>query len=76
MGSHFGVGEFTSHFRTYFSGDWDVHWNYGSLTHGFLMFSWFSGWLSLFSPTTVSSHPVPECVCDCLWLQMLNGKNQ
>ena len=20
------VGEFTTHFRTYFSGDWDVHW--------------------------------------------------
>ena len=26
LGSHFGVGEFTTHFRTYFSGDWDVHW--------------------------------------------------
>ena len=25
MGSHFGVG---THFRTYFSGDWDVHWGY------------------------------------------------
>ena len=24
----FGVGEFTTHFRTYFSGDWDVHWGY------------------------------------------------
>ena len=24
IGAHFGVGEFT-HFRTYFSGDWDVH---------------------------------------------------
>ena len=23
---HFGVGEFTTHFRTYFSGDWEVHW--------------------------------------------------
>ena len=22
------VGEFTTHFRTYFSGDWDVHWGY------------------------------------------------
>ena len=21
-----GVGEFITHFRTYFSGDWDVHW--------------------------------------------------
>ena len=20
-----GIGEFTTHFRTYFSGDWDVH---------------------------------------------------
>ena len=28
-GSHFGgVGEFTAHFRTCFSGDWDVHWGY------------------------------------------------
>ena len=24
MGSHFGVGGFTTHCRTYFSGDWDV----------------------------------------------------
>ena len=22
------VGEFTTHFRTYFSGDWDVHWGW------------------------------------------------
>ena len=28
LGSHFGVGEFTTHFRTYFSGDWDVHWGF------------------------------------------------
>ena len=34
LGSHFGVGEFTTHFRTYFSGDWDVHWGYGILTYG------------------------------------------
>ena len=33
LGSHFGVGEFTT-FRTYFSGDWDVRWRYGILTHG------------------------------------------
>ena len=26
MGSQFGVG--TTHFRTYFSWDWDVHWGY------------------------------------------------
>ena len=25
LGSHFGAGEFTTHFRTYLSG-WDVHW--------------------------------------------------
>ena len=31
---HFGVGEFTTHFRTYFSGNWDVHWGYGIWTHG------------------------------------------
>ena len=24
----------TTHFRTYFSGDWDVHWGYRILTHG------------------------------------------
>ena len=36
MGSHFGVGEFTTHFRTYFSGDWDVHRDYGVLTHSHL----------------------------------------
>ena len=32
MGYHFGEGEFTAHFRTYFSGDWDVQ--YRILTHG------------------------------------------
>ena len=37
MGSHFGVGEFTTHVRTYFSWDWYVHWGYDSdLTHGHL----------------------------------------
>ena len=33
IGSHFQVGEFTTHFRTYFIGDWDVRWGYGILTH-------------------------------------------
>ena len=28
FGSQFGVGEFTTHFRLLFSGDWDVHWGY------------------------------------------------
>ena len=33
------VGEFPTHFRTYFSWDWDVHWGYGILTHGQLTMS-------------------------------------
>ena len=40
------VGEFTTHFRTYFSGDWDVHWGYGVLTHGHMMKLAF--WVPLF----------------------------
>ena len=32
MGSHFGVG--APPILVYFNGDWDVHWGYGSLTHG------------------------------------------
>ena len=27
-------GRCTTHVRTDFSGDWDVHWGYGILTHG------------------------------------------
>ena len=42
LGSHFGVGEFTTHFRTYFSGDWDVHWGYGMWTHGHMNRIYFS----------------------------------
>ena len=34
MGSHFGGFRCTTHFRTYFSGDWDVHWGYRLLTEG------------------------------------------
>ena len=30
---HVAVSRCTTHFRTYFSGDWDVHWGYGVLTH-------------------------------------------
>ena len=37
MGSHFGVGEFTTHFRTYASWDWDVDWGYGLLTHAHIL---------------------------------------
>ena len=32
MGSHFGVGAPPNF--VYFSGNWDVHWGYGLLTHG------------------------------------------
>ena len=28
------LGRCTTHFRTYFSRDWDVSWGYGVLTHG------------------------------------------
>ena len=28
LGFHFGVGEFTTHVRLNFIGDWDVHWGY------------------------------------------------
>ena len=31
------VGELATHFRTYFSGNWDVHWGYGILTHGHML---------------------------------------
>ena len=31
---HFRVGEFTTHFRAYFSGEQDVHWGYGLFAHG------------------------------------------
>ena len=34
LGYHLGVGKFTTHFRTYFSWSWDVHWGYGIFTHG------------------------------------------
>ena len=42
MGSHFGW------FRTYFSGDWDVHWRYGLLTHGHILTSRIPGLLNYF----------------------------
>ena len=29
LGSHVGVGEFTTHVSWDFSGDWDVHWGTG-----------------------------------------------
>ena len=35
----FGGFRCTTHFRTYFSGDWDVRWGYGVLTHSHV-FEW------------------------------------
>ena len=35
MGSHFGVG--APPILVYFSGEWDIHWGYGFLTHGHLI---------------------------------------
>ena len=40
MGSHFGVGEFTTHFRTHFSGDWDVHWGWETRYPGEHQYRW------------------------------------
>ena len=39
-------GRCTTQFRAYFSGDWDVHWGYGILTHGQLFEGSFSWWHS------------------------------
>ena len=49
LGSHFGIGEFTTHFRTYFSGDWDVHRGHGSSEHAPLPAKEFFSWLNLWS---------------------------
>ena len=46
MGCHFGVG--APPILVCFSGDWDVHWGYGVLTHGHIgkdMFSHLSNQL-------------------------------
>ena len=52
MGSQFGVGEFTTHFRTCFSGDWDVHWGCDlDLTHGHI------AGMSLGEIITFGEHP-------------------
>ena len=55
LGSHFGVGEFTTHFRTYFSGDWDVDWGtIWILTHGHVLFG-----LTNAIPTSLSRPQFP-----------------
>ena len=45
---HFGVG--APLILVYFSGDWDVHWGYGSLTHGHVSVA----------PSTVDNRPTPQ----------------
>ena len=42
---HFGVG--APPILVYFSGDWDVHWGYGLLTHGHVNVSGGGGFLQL-----------------------------
>ena len=38
LGSHVGVGEFTTHVSRDFSGDWDVHWGYDLDFNPWLLF--------------------------------------
>ena len=58
MGSHFGVGEFTTHFRTYFRGDWDVLWGYGFLNQGHIsvQFLPFARIRFVFPPICLKGH--------------------
>ena len=51
-----GVGQFTAHFRTYFSGGWDVHWG---LTHGQYVLS--------YSRLVVISIIMSLCFCFCFF---------
>ena len=64
MKSHVGVGEFTTHVRTYLSGDRDVHW-YGSLTHGVRKFAiWPSSGNAAGSRAVAPLKPQRLC---CAW---------
>ena len=56
MGSHFGVG--APPILIYFSGDWDVHWGYGVLTHSRI--NW-SG--DLFQPSSIEHIPAEGQRC-------------
>ena len=59
---HFGVGEFTTHFRTYFSVDWDVHWGYGILTHGHII----QPLASMISTVYADEHDASSTLLPCL----------
>ena len=52
--SYFGEGEFTNHFRTYFSGDWDVPWG---CDLGFD--PWPHGFVGVKNPTVDRRNPAP-----------------
>ena len=50
----------TTRFRTYFCGDWDVHWGYRFLTHGHMSFDLFgaalvSSWIAFWFARYVSN---------------------
>ena len=64
MVSHFGVGVFTTHFRPYFSGDWDVHWGYGLLTHGHMDSAFLGDGLPMRRPQKETT--TIWCVVSCL----------
>ena len=57
---YLGVGEFTTYFRTYFSGDWDVHWGCGLLTHGQMAVRRAFGTMEI-AHLFRGSSPVPAC---------------
>ena len=80
MGSHFGVGEFTTQFMTYFSGDWDVHWGWSLLTlKKWLVLAQIHGVMDPLDPRTrtpsAPSRPaqghLPESVRPCLSAERL-----
>ena len=49
LGSHFGVG--APPILVYFSGDWDVHWGDGLLTHGQMSVIFCFAWDSSVTPS-------------------------
>ena len=59
----------TTHLRAYFSGDWDVHWGYGVLTHGhmytsvyiYIMYIMLGGFKV--KSTDIQSSPPPH-ICE------------
>ena len=57
-----GVGEFATHFETYFGGDWDVHWGYDLD---------FDPWPAEYSnPGLLRYHGLPPMRRTHLWLRL------